>query len=405
MTFTTKDKVALLTAILLASAFGYFSVLAGYGGPLIGAFYGILVVPLVVVYVADRRKILVWQACIIPFALYVVVENARLGALGIAGSLGIFCVFWAAGTLISSPAPVFLYGKRSKGHERHRVVWLSLGLGLVGLVCSLWRDPFLFLGLGLLWLAMCAVRFAWEWRRAVEPNGPKAAALVAFLVFVLTISMSTVTAISFKEQAFFSAMNHHYPRIARLFVTMGADPNGRNAFGHTALVNAAWNGDLNGVNALISMGANVDMEQEGALHGMLPSGTALDVAAAVGRTGICKSLLAAGANVNEKNQKGATPLLVALSHSTIACVPTILDYGADVNARDMQGRTALMFLAMFGTEDPVAQSVLREVLAKGADVRAKDANGKTAEDWAVDYKRDQLAKQLRWVRESRSADH
>jgi len=405
MVLSTKDKIALPVAILLGTAFGYFSTLTGYGGLLIGGFYGILIVPLVVAFLADQRKLLVWQACIIPFALWVIVENARLGALGIAGAFGVFYIFWAVGTVISSPVPLFLYWKRSKGRGGRQVWWLFLGLVLVGLICSLWRDPFLFLGLGLLWTVMCLVRFGWEWRTADEPKGARTATLVAFLVLVLAISTSAMTAASFKQEAFFSAMNHHYLKFARLFVTMGADPNGRNAFGQTALVSAAWNGDLNGAHALIFMGANVNQIQEGALSGMLPSGTALHVATYAGRIEICKSLLEAGADVNVKNQKGATPLLVGLSRGTIACVPTLLAYGADVNSRDMQGRTALMFLAMYGENDVVAQSVLHEVLANVANVDARDANGKTAEDWATDYKREHLAEQLRLLRESRSKEH
>ena len=405
MTLSTKDKIALLVAILLGAAFGYFSIWAGYGGLLIGGFYGILIVPLVVVHVADQRQILIWQTCVISFALCVVIENAHLRALGKAEGFVVFYMFWAVGTVISSPAPLFLYWKRSKGCEKHQVVWLFLGLVLVGLVCSLWRDPFLFLGLGLLWIALCFVKFAWEWRTAAEPAGPKKATLVAFLIFILIISTSGLIVVSFKQQAFFSAMNLQYPRIARLFVTMGADPNGRNAFGQTALVNAAWNGDSNGANALISMGANVNQKQEGALYDMLPSGTALHVAAYAGRIDICQSLLEAGSDVNAKNQKGATPLLVGLSRGTIACVPTLLAHGADVNARDKQGRTALMFLAMYAENDTVAQSVLHEVLAKTTDVDARDANGKTAEDWAADYKRERLVEHLRLLRESGSKGH
>ncbi len=94
MALSTRDKIALPVAVLLGTAFGYFSILARFGGTVIGGFYGILIVPLVVVYVADQRKILIWQACIIPFALCVVVENARLGALvGIAGAFGVFYIF------------------------------------------------------------------------------------------------------------------------------------------------------------------------------------------------------------------------------------------------------------------------------------------------------------------------
>jgi small basic protein len=79
MALSLKDKIALLVAVLLGTAFGYFSILAGYGRILISGFYGILIVPLIVVYVADQRKILIWQACIILFGICVVVENARLG--------------------------------------------------------------------------------------------------------------------------------------------------------------------------------------------------------------------------------------------------------------------------------------------------------------------------------------
>jgi len=43
-----------------------------------------------------------------------------------------------------------------------------------------------------------------------------------------------------------------------------------------------------------------------------------------------------------------------------------------------------MFLATYGEDDVVAQSVLHEVLANVANVDARDANGKTAEDWATD---------------------
>lgn len=401
-----KDKVALLVAILLGAAFGYFSILAGYGGLLIGGLYGILIVPLVVVYVADQRKILVWQACIIPFALWVVVGNAPLGRLGSAEGLTVFYMFWAFGTVISSPVPIFLYWKRSKGRAGHQVVWLFLGLAFVGLVSSLWHDPFLFLGLSLLWIVLCMAKFAWDWRRTAESNGAKTATLVAFFVFVLTISSTALRGISFKQKAFRSAVNHRYLRLARLFVAMGADPNGRDALGKTALVDAAWSGvgDLNAVNALISMGANVNQEQEGALHGMLPSGTALDVAASAGRAEICEALLEAGAFVNAKNRAGATPLMIGLGRGSIACVPTLLRYGADVNSRDTQGKTALMYLMSYSPDDPTIQSILGLLLARGADVNAKDADGKTAEDWAMYYKHEHFGEQLRNLRESRSKD-
>jgi len=407
MTFTRKDRIALPVAVLLGAGFGYVSVLAGYGGLLIGGFYGIAIVPLIVLYVADQRKLLVWQTCIVSYTLPVILENARLGPLGIVGAFDVFYVFWAIGTVISAPVPILLYWKRSKGGAGHQVVWLFLGLVFVGLICSLWHDPFLFFGLALLWIVLWFVKTTWERRKGMEPHGVNAATLVTFLVFVLTFSIAILMGVSFKQQAFRSAMSHRYFRLGRLFLAIGADPNGRNVYGETALIDAVWGGvgDLDAVNALISMRANVDLQQDGALNGMLPSGTALHVAADAGRTGICQSLLRAGASVDAKNRKGETPLLVALSRGTIACVPALLDNGAAVNARDMQGRTALMFLMNYAPDDPAVEKILREMLTKGADVNATDADGKTAEDWARYYKRKQSAERLRSLQESINKDN
>ena len=302
MTLTTKDKVAVLVAILLGVAFGYLSMLAGYGGVLIDGIYGILIVPLVVLYVADQGKILVWQACIIPSALWVVVGNASLGRLGTAEGLTVFYMFWATGTVISSPVPIFIYWKRSRERAGHQVAWLFLGLEFVGLVSSLWHDQFLFFGLSFLSIVVCLVKFAWEWRRAAEPHGPKTATIVACLVFVLTISTAVLIAVSFKQQAFRSAVSHRYFRLARLFVAIGADPNGRDQLGETALVDAAWRGvgDLNAVNALISMGANVNQEQAGvpALLSYSPDDPTIQ--------NILRVLLARGADVNAKDADGKT---------------------------------------------------------------------------------------------------
>jgi len=404
MTLTKKDKIALLVAVLLGVAFGYFTMLAGFGGLLVGGFYGILIVPLVVLFIAEQRKILAWQACVVPFALSIVVGNARLGGLGAADALTIFFTFWPIGTVISSPVPLFLYWKHSKGRPWHQVVWLFVGLVFAALISSVWRDPFLLVGLSLLWILVCLAKFAWQWHRAADTNGAKTATLVTCLVLALMISITTITGGLFRQQFFRSAIRHHYLRLARCFVAIGADPNRRDALGGTALVDATWSnvGDLDAVNFLISIGANLNEEQEGAYQGLLPSGTALDVAAAAGRREICEALLEAGASVNAKNRADATPLVIGLSEGSIACVPTLLNHGADLNTRDAHGRTALMYLVNFSPDDPNIQNILSVLLARGADVNAKDADGKTAVDLAKEHKHERFAEQLGILRESRN---
>lgn len=82
-----------------------------------------------------------------------------------------------------------------------------------------------------------------------------------------------------------------------------------------------------------------------------------------------KAALEAGADVNERDDKGYTPLHHAAGVSKLKCVQLLLKYGADVNARDNDDSVPLMFA------DSVA--IAKELLAHGADVNARDRDGCT----------------------------
>jgi len=88
----------------------------------------------------------------------------------------------------------------------------------------------------------------------------------------------------------------------------------------------------------------------------------------------------AGANVNARDENGATPLLLAvITNSSLAVITELLKNGADVNAADdLYGLTALMAAAWSHT-DPGVVSVL---IDSGADVNIKNNDGNTAIDFA-----------------------
>ena len=95
-----------------------------------------------------------------------------------------------------------------------------------------------------------------------------------------------------------------------------------------------------------------------------------------------KAALDAGADVNERDRDGCTPLHHAAGASKLKCVQLLLEYGADVNARDNEDSVPLMFA------DSVA--IAKELLAHGADVNARDRDGCTPlvfEAEGCDYKR------------------
>ena len=86
-------------------------------------------------------------------------------------------------------------------------------------------------------------------------------------------------------------------------------------------------------------------------------------------------LLAAGADVNAKNDYGWTALMMAVFHDHVENAKLLLEAGADVNAKNNRGLTALMMAAQY-FHDHVENAEL--LLEAGADVNVKNNRGQTA---------------------------
>lgn len=80
-----------------------------------------------------------------------------------------------------------------------------------------------------------------------------------------------------------------------------------------------------------------------------------------------------GANVNETDKNGVTPLIEACYLGYSRTVKLLLENGADVNFKDNNGRTALMVASYQGHRE-----LVRSLIEKSADVNQKDNNGRTA---------------------------
>jgi ankyrin repeat protein len=78
-----------------------------------------------------------------------------------------------------------------------------------------------------------------------------------------------------------------------------------------------------------------------------------------------RAAIAKGADLNEKNKFGATPLHSAIANKSLEVIPLLLEHGADVTTQDSDGKTALHYAIEHNLPD-----VAREVLKRNPSVVA-----------------------------------
>ena len=84
-----------------------------------------------------------------------------------------------------------------------------------------------------------------------------------------------------------------------------------------------------------------------------------------------QNLLRQGADLNARDEHGATPLMYAAQYSTATCMKLLLDKGANPNAKNKFGATALIW----GAHDAAK---VRMLIASGVDVNVRANSGRTA---------------------------
>lgn len=158
---------------------------------------------------------------------------------------------------------------------------------------------------------------------------------------------------------------------ARLLMEKGADVNARDKGGTSVLAQAAGSNNLEVARILIARGAQVNTVDEGGYTPLLIAAGNGDRSAAM-----VKLLLEHGAQVNVKSGDTAeivkngpilighlTPLHVAAGQGNYETVEALLNAGADVNARDVRGATPLVLAVATDHANP---KVVQLLLAKGA---------------------------------------
>jgi ankyrin repeat protein len=140
----------------------------------------------------------------------------------------------------------------------------------------------------------------------------------------------------------------------RLLLDAGLDPNAADLPGLTPLMMAAgWNGNLEAVKLLLAKGANVNA--------------------------VSRPVMGLPTRIAPSKFGDLTALLMSTPFGPPELIKTLLDAGANVNGKDVRGMTPLMLALANDHQDP---AVIRLLLSQGADPQLKDEVGNTAVDWA-----------------------
>ena len=122
--------------------------------------------------------------------------------------------------------------------------------------------------------------------------------------------------------------------------------------------------NLNLISDLITLGANVDWQDNGGF-------TALHMCARFNHLEIARMLIDAGADVNIQNDSGETALHWCARYNHTEIARMLIDAGADVNIQDERGWTALHECALYNHPE-----IARMLIDAGADLNIQNNGGR-----------------------------
>jgi TPR repeat protein len=151
--------------------------------------------------------------------------------------------------------------------------------------------------------------------------------------------------------------------LIRALLAQGEDANAVSRYGSPILDGALIRGHVEAARLLIDHGA---LPGPGSLHHACREQNSTPE--------LLEALVIKGADVNGRDDRGATPLMWAANRGLLGLARWLLDHGADPNLRDThqhnEGRTALMYAQRL--------DVLEFLLEQGADPNVRDDRGLAA---------------------------
>ncbi|MDR1967246.1 MAG: ankyrin repeat domain-containing protein [Burkholderiaceae bacterium] len=176
------------------------------------------------------------------------------------------------------------------------------------------------------------------------------------------------------------AIKQDYASAIKSMLAKGFDPNIKVANGQPGLVLALREGSLEAAKAILAS-PRLKVNQANAA-----GETALMMAAFTGQMDIAKQLIAKGAIIDGT---GWTPLHYAATKGQVDMIRYLLRLGADIDAASPNGSTPLMMAAGYGSPEAV-----KLLIESGADLDKRNQVGLSALDFAKRYERPDAIKLL-----------
>jgi ankyrin repeat protein len=179
------------------------------------------------------------------------------------------------------------------------------------------------------------------------------------------------------------AVNRCFYTVAMRILRGGANPNQDAGKGRSALALLALSGYDDKARRqhgaieelaleMLQRGVGLEGRLELANH-ELSGATALVVAAAVGLLGMCRTLIAAGANIEARTSSGATSLIMASQGGHVDVCNLLFDHGVDVDATSPHAPFSALHAATSGERE----NLMSLLLDCGANVDIDDSEGLT----------------------------
>lgn len=172
-----------------------------------------------------------------------------------------------------------------------------------------------------------------------------------------------------------------------------SDINKQDEYGSTALYDAANEGDLLKVQALLKQGAKVDIQNK-------LGESALIIAVIREHIDIARELLSSGANPNLPDNDGYTSLHHAALSNNLEMIKLLNDYDGDITIVLHDGSTIMHCVAVGVTQKKQDWELTKWLLSNGAPYMKKDENGYSeydefcSTDWSYAEKYKEIAAEI-----------